>query len=79
VISPDQMRMARAALKLGVRALAELAGVTPFTITRFENGRGGMQSGTMSVVIKALEAAGIEFISENGGGAGVRFKERAGE
>jgi len=27
---------------------------------------------------KALEKAGVEFIPENGGGAGVRMKKRAG-
>jgi hypothetical protein len=26
---------------------------------------------------RALEAAGVEFIPENGGGAGVRMKERS--
>jgi hypothetical protein len=26
---------------------------------------------------KALEKAGVEFIAENGGGAGVRLKKRA--
>jgi hypothetical protein len=26
-------------------------------------------------VRRALEAAGVEFINENGGGAGVRFRE----
>lgn len=28
-------------------------------------------------VVSALEAAGIEFIAENGGGAGVRLRNRA--
>jgi hypothetical protein len=27
-------------------------------------------------VVEALESAGIEFIPENGGGVGVRFRER---
>ena len=26
---------------------------------------------------RALEAAGVEFIDENGGGAGVRFRQRS--
>jgi len=30
-------------------------------------------------VQKALEKAGVEFIPENGGGAGVRLKKRAGK
>jgi hypothetical protein len=28
---------------------------------------------------KALEKAGVEFIAENGGGAGVRLKKRGGK
>ncbi len=28
-------------------------------------------------VVDALQAAGIEFIPENGGGAGIRFRNRA--
>jgi hypothetical protein len=31
----------------------------------------------VSDVQRALEAAGIEFIEENGGGAGVRLRERS--
>ncbi len=30
------------------------------------------------VVRRALEAAGVEFIDENGGGAGVRLRNRQG-
>lgn len=74
MLSPEQLRMARAALKLGVREVAELAEVTPFTISRFETGKGGLQSGTMTKIQKALESAGVEFIPENGGGAGVRLR-----
>ena len=29
-------------------------------------------------MIAALKAAGLEFIPENGGGAGIRFRERRG-
>ena len=67
--------MARAALRIGVRDLAAMAGVTPSTIHRFETLKGGVQSGTLEAIQRALEAAGIEFIDRNGGGLGVRFKE----
>jgi transcriptional regulator with XRE-family HTH domain len=70
---PVQIRMARAALSWGVRDLAAAAGVTANTITRIENGADTRQS-TLVAIQQALEAAGIEFIPENGGGAGVRFK-----
>ena len=31
---------------------------------------------TLTVVKQAIEAAGVEFIDENGGGAGVRLRNR---
>lgn len=34
--------------------------------------------GTLVAIRAALEAAGVEFIAENGGGAGVRLRERRG-
>lgn len=74
-LTPSQMRMARAALKIGVRDLAEMASVTTATLTRYENERGGMHSDTRDKVKRALESAGVEFIPENGGGAGVRLRK----
>ena len=67
-----QLRMARAAVGWGVRELAAKAGVTANTVTRIENGADAKQS-TMDKLQRALEAAGVEFIDENGGGAGVRL------
>ena len=64
--------MARAALQWGVRDLAEKAGVTANTVNRFENGS-GIQLATAEAIGKALTAAGVILIAENGGGAGVRF------
>ncbi len=69
---PVQVRMARVALGIGVRDLAELAGVSTNTIARFERGE-DIKSATMATIRAALEAAGVEFIAENGGGAGVRL------
>jgi transcriptional regulator with XRE-family HTH domain len=74
MIKPVQIRMARAALSWGVRDLAEKAGVTANTITRIENGSDAKQS-TINLVRTALESAGVEFIAENGGGAGVRLRK----
>lgn len=71
-----QLRMARAALKIGVRDLAKLAGVTTATITRFENERGGLNSVSSAKLKTALEAAGIIFIDQNGNGPGVRLRDR---
>ncbi|WP_349935105.1 helix-turn-helix domain-containing protein [Acetobacter sp. A11-2] len=65
--------MARAALQLGVRELASAANVSPTTITRLERGE-QLYPRTVSAIRTALEAAGVEFIAENGGGAGVRLR-----
>ena len=66
--------MARAALGLGMRELAAAAGVSPDTIARIERGD-EVRPRTLRFVQGALEAAGVEFISENGSGAGVRLKK----
>jgi transcriptional regulator with XRE-family HTH domain len=70
-----QLRMARVAVGWGVRELADKAGVTANTVTRIENGADAKQS-TIERLRRALEAAGIEFIEENGGGPGVRLRKR---
>lgn len=70
---PVQCKMARAALGLGVRELAEKAEVSPETVVRLEQGA-ALRGRTLAAIRAALEAAGVEFIPENGGGAGVRLK-----
>jgi transcriptional regulator with XRE-family HTH domain len=75
-MKPVQLKMARAAAGWGVRELAKKAGVTANTVTRIENGADAKQS-TIDRLQHALEAAGIEFIQENGGGPGVRLRKRS--
>jgi transcriptional regulator with XRE-family HTH domain len=75
-ITGTQCRMARAAVGMGVRELAEKATVSTNTITRFERGD-SLYSRTTEAIRSALEAAGVEFIPENGAGAGVRLKKGA--
>lgn len=71
---PIQCKMARTALALGVRDLADLAKVSPDTIARLERGE-TLRGRTVEDIQRALEAAGVEFIPENGGGAGVRLRK----
>jgi transcriptional regulator with XRE-family HTH domain len=66
--------MARAALDWRTTDLARAAKVGLNTVNRFEAGRDARIS-SVEKLRSALEAAGIVFISENGGGAGVRFRE----
>ena len=66
--------MARVALALGVRELAEAAKVSPDTVARLERGE-VLKERTVDAIRAALEAAGVEFIPENGGGPGVRLRK----
>jgi len=54
--------------------LAERAGVGIVTIRQLEAGDHAPRRATLDVVRRALEAAGVEFIEENGGGPGVRLQ-----
>ncbi len=71
-MTPQQCRMARAGLGLGVRELAELADVSTNTISRLERGE-SLYPRTVEAIRRVLEAAGVVFIEENGGGPGVRM------
>jgi DNA-binding Xre family transcriptional regulator len=73
-ISAIQSRMARAAIGWGVRDLATAAQVATDTIARLERGE-TIKLRTIAAIRAALEAAGVEFIPENGGGAGVRLRK----
>jgi transcriptional regulator with XRE-family HTH domain len=76
MITGSQMRMARAALKMGVRDVAAAARVSPATVTRAEADQ-PVNASTVAAIRAALEAAGVEFIEENGGGPGVRLRKIA--
>jgi DNA-binding XRE family transcriptional regulator len=77
-MTPEQCKMARAAVGLGVRELAEKADVSPNTITRLERGE-TMQRRTTETIRVALETAGVEFIPtghyQGEGGPGVRLRD----
>ncbi|MGC8537035.1 MAG: helix-turn-helix domain-containing protein [Rhizomicrobium sp.] len=57
--------------------LAEAAGVSRATVLDFERGARTPHRNNLDAMRRAMEAAGIEFIDENGGGAGVRFRHRS--
>ena len=77
-ISIRQIKAARALLAWSQDDLAAASGVSKPTIGRLESedGEMGGRSDTGEKLQKALEKAGVEFIAENGGGAGVRMKKR---
>ncbi|MCT8997902.1 helix-turn-helix domain-containing protein [Chelativorans intermedius] len=84
MITAAQMRAARALLGIDQKRLAELSGVSLPTIQRMEASEGNVRGvvDTLSKVVEALDAAGIELIGDHapstGQGRGVRFKEAAG-
>ena len=75
-LSIRQVKAARALLAWSQHDLASASGVSYPTIARLEKDDGplGGRPATVHAIRSALEAAGAEFIAENGGGAGVRLK-----
>jgi transcriptional regulator with XRE-family HTH domain len=76
VISVEQCRGARAMLGWSQGQLAEAAAISKTTVVDFERGIRIPHRNNIAAIRSALEAAGIEFIPENGGGAGVRLARR---
>ena len=62
-MNADQLRMARALLRIGVRDLAREAGVNPGTIVNLEGGSKG-HAGTIARLRETLQAKGVVFIGE---------------
>ena len=58
--------------------LAEAADVSRATVVDFERGVRVPHRSNLFAICKALEAAGIQFIAENGGGPGVRLSRYSG-
>lgn len=75
MIDPMQCRAARALLEWTQDDLARETGLSAVTIRAFERG-GAMRDSNQTLTRLVLERAGVEFIPENGGGAGVRMRER---
>lgn len=73
--SPAQCRGARGMLGWSQDRLAESAHVSRTLVAHFEGGNPIGHNNHLAISL-ALQAAGIEFIPENGGGDGVRFRER---
>lgn len=74
-ITSLQLKLGRTALGMGVRELAQAADVSPTTVTRFESGKGGVQSGTLERLQRVLEDGGVIFVGADAeAGPGVRMK-----
>jgi transcriptional regulator with XRE-family HTH domain len=75
MFSAAQSRGARGILEWTQGRLATEAGVSLSTVKDFESGRRTPIGNNLSAMQRAFEAAGIEFIPEDGGGPGVRFQK----
>lgn len=77
MLTSEQLRAARMLLRWEQKDLAETSKVSLPTIKRLETRPGPIQANesTLAALQRALEAAGVIFISENGEGPGVRLKK----
>jgi transcriptional regulator with XRE-family HTH domain len=65
MITPMQIRMARAGLNISIQKLQNLSGINATTISYIENEKRSPLYRTMSEIQDALEKQGVVFI-ENG-------------
>jgi ribosome-binding protein aMBF1 (putative translation factor) len=77
-LTSDQIRAARSLLRWSAEDLSRRSSVSLRTIRRAELAKWqtAMTTANDLAVRRALEAAGVEFIDENGGGPGVRLRKR---
>ena len=77
-LSSAQIRAARALLRWSAADLARESALGVNTVRRAEvaGEETSLTAANELAVRRALEAAGVEFIEENGGGPGVRLKKR---
>ena len=76
-LTSAQIRAARALVRWSAEDLAREAALGLATIRRAENAddETSLTRANDLAVRRALESAGVEFIDENGGAAGVRLKK----
>ena len=73
MMTPAQCRAGRALLDWSQLQLAEASGADAATIRDFETSKRPGVENNVEALQRALEAAGVGFISEIGGGTGVKL------
>lgn len=78
MLTAEQLRAARAIVRMEQAELAVAAGLSVETIKRLERLRGPISANTSTeaALRRAFGEAGVIFIEENGEGPGVRLKKR---
>lgn len=74
MITPRQIRAARALLGWSQQELADKAIVSLNAVARLEKGAVDSRVSTVSAIQKALTKAGIEFLPSDAKGEGVRLR-----
>jgi len=76
-LTSAQIRAARALIRWSAEDLSRETALSVATIRRAEIAEGeiSMTAANDLAVRRAFEAAGVEFIDENGGGPGVRLRK----
>jgi transcriptional regulator with XRE-family HTH domain len=74
-MTPAQCRAARALLDITQTQLANAAKLGLSTVVDFEKERRRVSPDSLDAIKATLEANGISFLDENGGGVGVRFRK----
>ena len=77
-MTPDQCRQARELLGWTEVQLANRAGIKPTTVRYVEGPHGRPKPRSLFAIRIAIEAAGVEFIIENGGEVKVRLRGKPG-
>lgn len=75
MITPHQLRAARAILGISQADVAAMTGKTTKTVRRAETETGAVAESTIAAMQTALEAAGVVFLAENGNGPGVALRK----
>lgn len=75
MITPEQIRGARAMLGMTQTHLARAAGLSTTGLNNIERGASDPKSSTLTAIRTALEAAGVEFITTDRGEGVVKLRE----
>ncbi len=75
-MKPEQLRMARHALRLSLKEFADMSCVSHMTVHRFEAGKSGVAHATVEAMRTTLEAKGVQFLKHGSmsDGIGVAIK-----
>lgn len=78
MMTPKECHAARVLLEWSQLQLAQASGADVSAIRDFESGRHTPVEPNVEALRRAFELAGVRFVSEIGGGAGVRLQKRGG-